>query len=233
MNEKFLRRVKRNDRIAKWVISLGGIAIIGAVILILVLIANVAVPLFLAPKADVFAKFPLAESGREGDTLAVGVDEYLETGYFLDASGRFHFFKTQDGKVTDTEAIEPPVAGARLVAADQYGRLDYGLLWSSGQLTLAKVKFRPFFDAENNNKRTIRHTLEQVATLPPVAGSNIKLARARISDEGRTTRVDLHNNNQLHLAQTVMTESLFGDTEEETYTAELTADLPGVVSTVV
>ena len=37
MNPAFLKKVKRNDRLARWVITGGGMAIISSVILILVL----------------------------------------------------------------------------------------------------------------------------------------------------------------------------------------------------
>ncbi len=102
MNELFRRKAKRNDRIARWVITLTGLAVIFSVILILVLITKVTLPLFQKPEATIFAKFKVSDSVADAKVLALGIDDYLETGYLLDATGRLHFFETLHGTETDT-----------------------------------------------------------------------------------------------------------------------------------
>ena len=57
MNERFRRRARRNDNIARWVITCGGILVIFSVVFILLLIANVTLPLFQKPSAELYAKF--------------------------------------------------------------------------------------------------------------------------------------------------------------------------------
>jgi phosphate transport system permease protein len=106
MNEKFRLRAKRNDRAAKWVISLGGMLVILSVVLILVLIASTTLPLFQSPQAEVFAKFPLPKEPAQ-EVLALGVDEYLETGFFIDRDGVFNFFETQQGLASDQLEAKP------------------------------------------------------------------------------------------------------------------------------
>lgn len=49
---------RRNDRLAAWLIKAGGLFVIVAVIGILVLIANVALPLFYSPSAEKLAEVP-------------------------------------------------------------------------------------------------------------------------------------------------------------------------------
>jgi len=49
------RRAKRRDTIARWVITLGGITVIGSVVAILALIVGVAIPLFRTPQTTVVA----------------------------------------------------------------------------------------------------------------------------------------------------------------------------------
>jgi len=107
MNEKFRIRAKRNDRIARWVITLGGMMIIFSVIFILLLIADTARPLFNAPQAEIFAKFPLSKEPTQ-QVLGIGVDEYLETGFFIDDEGVFNFFENQQGLATDDYQAPPP-----------------------------------------------------------------------------------------------------------------------------
>ncbi len=47
------RRAKRRDRVARWVITLGGVTVIASVIAILALIVGVTLPLFQPPRANV------------------------------------------------------------------------------------------------------------------------------------------------------------------------------------
>ncbi len=220
MNEKFRLRAKRNDRIARWVITLGGMLVILSVIFILLQIASVALPLFKSPDAEILAKFPLPEA-TEGDVLAMGVDEYLETGFYLDHSGVFRFFETRNGKLTDQTQPAKPTGADHLVAVEPYGKLQFGLLWDDGTLTLQQVIFQPFFDEHDNNRRTIRHQVMTQGSFPAGSAAEILRSVARISDEDQRTRVDLLTDNRLLVTQTVLTESLFGDAEAETFTEEI------------
>ena len=60
------RKAKRRDKLARWVITLGGITVIASVIAILALIVGVTVPLFRAPRADVAATCRLPSPFRRG-----------------------------------------------------------------------------------------------------------------------------------------------------------------------
>ncbi len=217
MNEKFRLRAKRNDRIAKWVITLGGMLIIFSVIFILLLIADTARPLFQAPKAEVFAKFILPKEPTQ-EVLAIGVDEYLETGFFIDDQGLFNFFENQQGLPTDQHIPQPPTEDAGVLQVESFGHLQYGLLWDDGSLTVEEVTFRPFFDEAENNRRTIRHSVRREALFQP-SGHGIPVRSfGRVGAEDRRTRVDLLSDGRLLVSQVAVTESLFGDTEEEEFT---------------
>lgn len=229
MNEKFRIRAKRNDRIAKWVITLGGMLVILSVVLILVLIANTSLPLFQSPQAEIFAKFRLSGVDQQ-DILAVGVDEYLETGFFADRSGIFHFFETQQGLETDQIIVSPPHDNAKLLSIENYGRLQFGLLWEDGSLTLERVAFKPFFDENDNNRRTILHELHRDAEFSAAEGGMPIVSLGRIAEEGRRTRTDLLADGQIRITQVAVTESLFGDQEEELFSETLAAPEQGTVT---
>ena len=92
MNPAFLKKIKRNDRLARWVITGGGMAIISSVILILVLIAKVSLPLFFSADAKLYSR---VEPSHQGQILAVGMDEYLETGYSLNEHGELIFLESR------------------------------------------------------------------------------------------------------------------------------------------
>jgi len=220
MNEKFRLRAKRNDHIARWVITCGGMLVICSVVFILVMIANTTLPLFQSPQAEIFAKFLLPKEPAQ-EVMAVGVDEYLETGFFIDRDGVFNFFENQQGLATDQLAAAPPADAVELLQVESYGRMQFGLLWSDGTLTLEKVVYRPFFDAEAGNRRTIEHELQREAEFPPTGQGVPVRAMGRVSSEGRRTRVDLLADGRLVIDQVALSESLFGDAEEESFSETL------------
>ena len=102
MNPAFLRKIKRNDRIARWVITVGGMVIILSVVLILILIAKVSLPLFFSADKNLYASFQLDADTADQKIMALGMDEYLETGYTIDQSGKVQFFNLVDGSPLDT-----------------------------------------------------------------------------------------------------------------------------------
>ncbi len=225
MNELFRRRTKRNDRIAKWVITLTGLAVIFSVILILVLITKVTLPLFQKPKAEIFATFE-APRDREAGSLALGVDDYLETGYMLESSGQLRFFETLHGRETDSVQLHSPYdESAKVVRVESFGRLEHTLVWSDSSVTIEQVSFKPFFDETRNNLRTIQHTVQRRFDFPPLPNNEqsvITLARANV--DGRKTRIDLHNDGRITIIQLVETQSLFGGGDVETFEEVLNQD---------
>ena len=213
MSEKFRIRAKRNDRVARWVITTGGMMIIFSVIFILLLIADTARPLFQPPQAEIFAKFPLPKEPTQ-QVLGLGIDEYLETAFFIDEEGVFNFFENQQGLPMDSYSAPPPKAGAFVLQVESFGRLQYGLLWDDGTLTIESVTFRTFFDELNNNKRAILHNVARAAEFPPTEFGLPLRSLGRLGNEGRQSRVDLFPQGRLLIQQKVVTESLFGDAEE-------------------
>jgi phosphate transport system permease protein len=216
MNEKFRIRAKRNDRIAQWMITLGGMLVICSVILILVLIAGTTLPLFRSPQAEIFAKFPLPKEPAQ-KVLALGIDEYLETGFFVDQQGIFNFFENQQGLATDQLAAQPPASENKVLQIEGFGRMQFGLLWDDGTLSLERVIYKPFFDEARGNRRTIEHTLKRDALFPPPAQGLPVQSLGRVAEGGRKTRVDLLADGKLLISQVAVSESLFGDPEEESF----------------
>jgi phosphate transport system permease protein len=232
MNEKFRIRAKRNDRVAKWVITVGGMLVIFSVILILVLITNTSLPLFKSPSADIFAKFALPKEPSQ-EVIAIGVDEYLETGFFVDREGVFNFFETQKGLATDQMPATPPGDATEVVKIEQFGRMEFALLWDDGSLSLERVVFKPFFDEADENRRTIRHTLLRDHLFTGDSQELPVHSMGRIADGGRKTRVNLFADGRIEIYQVEVTESLFGDSEEESFYEILDAPLHGEIKSII
>lgn len=93
------RSVRVTDRVARTLITLGGIGTILAVATLCVFLVSVAVPLFLAPESsEARAAGP---RGNPGEPIAAGTDEYLTQGWSADTSGRFTSFVLEDGTALD------------------------------------------------------------------------------------------------------------------------------------
>ena len=90
VKEEYFRKIQRNDRVAQWLIVVGGIGIIGIVIGMLMIIASVAMPLFRKAIEELAALTYL-----DTKPLGLGVDEYKETGYYI----------RQDGSVVFTHCL--------------------------------------------------------------------------------------------------------------------------------
>ncbi len=72
MEPRAIQKAKRRDRIARWVISAGGMLIIFTVIGIFFLIVEVTIPLFLPPQAALRSRFPAPPLPAGTRALAVG-----------------------------------------------------------------------------------------------------------------------------------------------------------------
>lgn len=229
MNPAFLKRVKRNDQIAKWIITIGGMAIIFSVIFILLLIAKVSFPLFLSPDKNLHARFQLERAATDAPILAVGMDEYLETAYTIDQTGKIDFFNT-DGSVLDSLRTVSESGSKRLISARSYGHLNHVFVWDDSSVTIEQIKFFPFYDEHNDNRRSINHSIEKKAAFPVTEGGLPVQSLARVNEDGRQVRVDFSADGSLELMIAEEEESLFGGGELKKNSYQLDFDTAGKVS---
>jgi len=157
-----LRKVKRHDLLARWVVTLGGVVVIGSVVGILVMILGTTVPLFLPARARLLAEATLPMSVKAEGVLGLGIeatpDDRWQIAHLVDASGRFHIVNLATGKVIQelvAEAAEDHSArntGAqqnkvavsrRVLAADSSGTASFTLRWSDGSISLVDVVALP------------------------------------------------------------------------------------------
>ena len=220
MEHKYIKRVKRNDRFALYVITVGGLAVIFSVILILFLVARVTFPLFQQPSLRQVAQFDLANPAGSS-VLATGVDEYLENLFLVREDGTFVFYDPRNGQLVERLAADPPADGLRVVDAEQFGEARYNLLWSDGSLTMEQVHFQARFDAEG--RRSFERRLVRLASLGPLAEGLPQRTLARGSTEGGLVRVALQADQRLRVDQQLVSEDLFGDRTREQYDFYLNA----------
>jgi phosphate transport system permease protein len=141
-------RLRRGaDTAAKRLVMFGGIAVIGSIIAILIVIVAEFAPLFIPPSADPMVKF-----GRliDGDVLAAGLEEYREVG-FLVSGGAVHFIALPDGKPVRTVPLDLP-AGVAVIRASAPRGGHLALVLSDGRILPVEISFSTSF---SGGRRTI------------------------------------------------------------------------------
>ena len=146
-----IRRLRRIDRAAVAVITLGGIGVVVAVLGILVFVASEAVPLFrsatLRPSGRVNVKTAVTPNDA-ASLRAVGVDEYQKYLYTVEPTGTIAFHRLTTGE----RALDQPIPGLGTASVTSSSRTVTGhhvaAGLSDGRAALVQVAFTPVYERE-------------------------------------------------------------------------------------
>ncbi len=180
------RRVRLIDRTANLVIRASGIAIIIIVALIFVFIGMETLPLFRsAQQKMIFEQMlpgPASPTGA-GQALVLGVDEYEENAYWLDAAtGSLRFLSTTTRQLV-AEVPLPALANTRATAAYRSPVRDQLLVGTAdGSLVFAEARFTATYDEKAG--RTVKPSARQLAVLSVAPGIAITAVHARQNVSG-------------------------------------------------
>jgi phosphate transport system permease protein len=238
-----LRRVKRHDRLARWVIVAGGLTVIASVIAILVLIVSVTAPLFRGARSRELARVPLPASEGSRHTpcavadgtrrvpatlLAVGIDmplgEQSPVAHVLGADGHVTFVDLATGASTARQAAPPPSPGSRVVAVERHAGSRYSLLWSDGAVSLIEVLAAAQAGPQGGSE--LRGAVKELASIPAEPGQAAVAALLRVSAIGTTTCVRLLPSGGIAVFRIAVSENLLG--EKETTSKPLAIDTAGL-----
>jgi phosphate transport system permease protein len=166
--------VAAGDRVAKGLISVGGIGTIIAVLLVFAYLVSMVVPLFFPGTVTGTESFPGAID-HSSSSVRIGVDEFGLIGWALAPDGRVRAFRLDNGKTL--EELTPEQSGLAGVTAVSIGidgqQATFG--FRDGKIRLGQVGFTTTF-LESGDK----DLPESVKTLP--AGEAAEL------DHGMVTR---------------------------------------------
>ena len=147
--KKRIGRLKRIDRAAVFVITMGGIAVVIAVLGILVFVAAEAMPLFASAKLTSAADVPVPidlQPDRAEQMRGVGIDEYRKYIYAVEPVGRVVFYRFESGEL----ASEVPVPGLGTATVTSTSRTVTGHFvaagLSDGRVSLMQVKYLPQYE---------------------------------------------------------------------------------------
>lgn len=216
------------DRAAKWGITIGGMAIIGTVVLMILLILNVSIPLFKSPHAQEIATY----SAPASDPLVVSIDDYREVIYAIHAPHTLVFVDGQSGDMMEEQTIATPESHpeASLVSAQFSGNHVYTLVWDTGHVTSLFVKLAPAFDEQG--ERRITYRVMNRGTFPPTETGVTLRAHAITDDESAVVAIQ-DSPSTVTVLRSSRSENLLGEVTEEKTSFTITSELPGDITDLV
>jgi len=220
---------RRNDRLAEAVIRIGGALVIVSVVWILVMISQVALPLFFPASAKMVASVKLDSSVAAKKIVALGVEDSGKAAFTLDENGSFSFIKINDASILATEKAPNIPAGAnRIVSAESRGNSVYSLLWDNGSISSVKVELASAKDSAGEYSFT--HEVVSEPELSFSAASGVKQSFARPIEGKGSVRVNLLADDRLQVQHQLIEKDLLGNDKRSDSTALITDPLPGKLS---
>jgi phosphate transport system permease protein len=226
-----LRRRRFIDRLARWVVSLGGIAIIASVCGIFVFIVWEVRPLLVGADAESRPAIPLVSSSR---AIAAGVDEHETVGFAISAAGKLEYFALEK-HAAPTAVPLAGAAGREIRSAHlPLGRAEMTLGTSDGYAIPLTLHFDvAFAGAGDKSTRTIT---PRIMEEPPVAldsaGQAIVSLSRQAGSQGTAVAAVTADGRLLYFS-VIEEKSMTGKVTRSEERVDLSARLPGPASSLV
>ncbi|MCW3147528.1 ABC transporter permease subunit [Stutzerimonas stutzeri] len=211
-NTPALQRKRRlralKDHLARWYVTIGGLAVLGAITLIFFYLGQVVLPMFQGAELEARDVQQPAWLAEDSAPLLLAVEEQNQVAMRLMADGRVRFFALADGAPLSTFALPLP-ADSRIVSVGQdtpgTRRLVLGL--SNGQALVVEHTYKVTYP---NNQKTITPQLvypfgEQPLQLDTEGRA---IEQAAISLNGKTLLVAGATGTALHAQRIASSENL-------------------------
>ncbi len=217
------------DHLARYAVTIGGIGVIIAVVLIFFYLLSVVLPLFKPAEIEPVASYRLSAAGTDDQTLHLAMEEQAEIGVRFTRSGLAQFFFTQSGAVMTEEALPLP-PGVTITSfasgAPESAIVAFGL--SNGTAILARHIYQVSFP---NDKRVITPKLDYPLGEAPLIidgkGRPLRLLTVQ-SDEEQTSFAAVTEDDQLVFTHFAVADSFLDDEEEEGERERTSVELEGL-----
>ncbi|NIP31217.1 MAG: ABC transporter permease subunit [Candidatus Dadabacteria bacterium] len=215
---------KLYDRIARYVIMFGGIAIILSIITMLFFIGIETVPLWQSPQRELINSANIIESNPETQVfspiLGIGAEEYREKGFVIDTKGNVKFLTFSDLKFNEIKNLDVPGALEYTYLYNSKHNVSYAVSTDNGFIKPFETKYKIEFD--NNGKRIITPNI--------IHSEAIKISESKIDffafktdeDSGKKVAAVYTGNKELLLFSEEETESFTGEIEIKKTILDLT-----------
>ncbi|HEY2881208.1 MAG TPA: ABC transporter permease subunit [Pirellulales bacterium] len=176
--------VALNDRLARWIIAIGGIGTIVAVSMVCVFLVWVVIPLFLPAEVKSPKSLPplaAKSNGAPSDVLALGSDEHRLTGWMLTKNGGLRVFRLDTGETIDeTPAEKSPLAGVTAASIALDGQ-SAAFGFEDGKVRLGTINYE--FEIISADK-SLENSPKLEATAKPDATGKLADGEVRRLDDG-------------------------------------------------
>ena len=202
----------------RYLMALGGISVIIAIVLIAFYLVYVVVPMFKPAHIEQVAGYPVP-AGTQAETLYYAMEEQAEIGLRVTGEGSVVFFNTVDGALVHRESLLPDARAqvSAFAAGDPSQRL-LALGMNDGSALLALHEYRVTYP---DDVRVIHPGVVWPAGREPItmdaSGKAITLITAQY-DEDQSTIAALTEDQRLLLMNMVEEESFLSDENEITVT---------------
>ncbi|MDX5371880.1 MAG: ABC transporter permease subunit [Pseudomonadaceae bacterium] len=204
------RRIRAlKDKMARWYVSIGGLAVLGAITLIFFYLAYVVLPMFAGADMEAREAQQPAWLAEQQPALLMAVEEQNKVAMRLDAGGRVQFFTLKDSAELSSQQLPLP-QGSRIVslAEDQPGSHRVALGLSNGQILVFEHAYKVSYP---NNVKTITPALEFPFGEAPIAldAQGRALEHVAISQNGDSLMLSASVGAELQLLTISREENLF------------------------
>ena len=162
------RRIRAlKDRIARWAVSIGGMAVLGAITLIFFYLAYVVLPMFQGASMESRKPVQVAWLNEAAAPLLLAIEEQNQVAMRLDQQGQVQFFDAKQMQALSTVQLPLP-ADAQIVsvAQDQPGSNRVALGLSNGQVLVFQHVYKITYP---NDVKTITPRVEYPFGEAPIA----------------------------------------------------------------
>lgn len=194
------------DALARRLVGVGGIAVLGSLLLIFVYLLLEVLPLFAGARAEPRVSFALP--GDSGPTAHLALEEQSEIGLRVAASGEITFFDLASGAVREQARL--PTAGRSIVGTAIVGGDEFAASLADGSVLLFKHSYAVSYP---DDKRLIDPSIEfpqGEASLPFMSEPPLNLVVRKDDDRLLFAATDARR--RVHLRAIGVTPSLLGET---------------------
>ncbi|MCQ4348562.1 ABC transporter permease subunit [Pseudomonas stutzeri] len=202
-----LRALK--DHLSRWYVSIGGLAVLGAITLIFFYLAWVVMPIFGGASLEARPAQQPAWLTEQAPALLLAVEEQNQVAMRLDRSGRVQFFALKNGEALNSQRVALPDGVAiSSVAEDQPGSRRLALGLSNGQVLVLQHNYKVSYpdDVKTISPEIAYPFGEAPITLDPQGRA---LDKVGISQNGPALLLAASTGSELHVLSLEREENLF------------------------
>ncbi|VAW97364.1 Phosphate transport system permease protein PstC (TC 3.A.1.7.1) [hydrothermal vent metagenome] len=219
------------DKIAQYIVTLGGNSVIFTIVLIFFYLLYVVIPIFSGASLEKRGQYTIAKTSTQADTLYLAIEEQNEVAVRMLADGKILFFNTADGRILLTQHLQlakNTSITSFTQASDNQATVAFGL--SNGAVIVVKHKYNISYP---NNRRIITPVLEYPLGTEPVIiqglTTPVKKLAIQINEDGASIAT-LSQSGELRFSSFEKEDSLMADESSYEQQTQKLASLKKVVS---